>query len=697
MLALIVEGAIQLFRCDSTMIYRHDEARGGLTVFRGRPADPSRADEWRARWARLFIRPGEGIAGRVFQERRPLWSPNLGKDTIAQYADEQTQNSMRESTIATLGAPIIIRGDVYGVLSVFFLSPRDFTPQEVRLIQALADHAAIALENARLYAESEAHARDLAEALEQQTATSEILRVISSSPTDIQPVLDTVAESAARLCEAFDASVYRRDGDRLLLVAHQGPIPVGPVGEFTLPVRGTAAGRSVLDARTVHVADVQTEADEFPESNAQARRTGFHTVLIVPLMREGLAIGAISLRRTEVQLFTERQVALLTTFAAQAVIAIENVRLFEELEARNRDLMVALDRQTATSEILRVIAGSQTDVQPVFDAIVLSAVRLCRGFFGAVFRYDGEVVSLAAQHNLPPEGLEAMRRTYPRPLAPDIMAGRALLSRAVVHIHDAASDTESPTTAAVARAAGFRTSISVPMMREGQAVGTINVSRREMQPFSDTEIALLKTFADQAVIAVENVRLFTELEARNRDVTEALEQQTATAEILRVISRSPTDFQPVFDTIVRNAATVCGANDAVLLLADGDDLVWSAHHGPIQFKVGDRFPMRGSVSGRAVSEARVVHVENLAEADEFPAARERARQGGFRTTLSVPLLREGAAIGAIMIRRSEVRAFTPNQIELLQTFADQAVIAIENARLFRELEARNKDLTVALE
>jgi GAF domain-containing protein len=213
----------------------------------------------------------------------------------------------------------------------------------------------------------------LSEALEQQAAASEILRVISSSPTDLQPVLDTMAQSAARLCEAQDAAIFRRAGYRLLLVAHHGPIPVGAIGEFSLPLgRGTVSGRSVFDARTLHIADVQSEMDEFPEGSENARRFGYRTILSVPLMREGVVIGAIGLRRTEARLFTERQIALLQTFADQAVIAIENVRLFNELQKKNRALTdahaqvtEALEQQTATSEILRVISSSPTDVQPV--------------------------------------------------------------------------------------------------------------------------------------------------------------------------------------------------------------------------------------------------------------------------------------------------------------------------------------------
>jgi two-component system, NtrC family, sensor kinase len=294
---------------------------------------------------------------------------------------------------------------------------------------------------------TQAHAQ-VTEALEQQTATADILGVISRSPTDIQPVLDTVAESAARLCDATDAAIWRQDDDRLLLVAHYGAIPqTGRIGEAILSLHGTVAGRSVLDGQTVHFADLQTEVDEFPQSSERARREGWKAVPSVPLMREGVAIGVIGLRRTKARLFTERQVALLQTFADQAVIAIENVRLFKELEGKNRALTEAhaqvteaLEQQTATSEILRVISRSQTDVQPVFDAIVSSAVRLCRAHIGAAFQFDGEKLHHVAHYNFTPEMLDAVGRLHPRPPQRDMVSGRAILSRAVVQIEDVLAD-----------------------------------------------------------------------------------------------------------------------------------------------------------------------------------------------------------------------------------------------------------------
>jgi signal transduction histidine kinase len=369
---------------------------------------------------------------------------------------------------------------------------------------------------ANLEQKVEVRTRELTEALEQQTGTAEILRVISSSPTDIQPVLDTVAESAARLCEAQAASIFLRDGTRLLYAAHHGAIDFGVVGEFSLPlVPGTANGRSVLDARTIHVADLQTEVDEFPEGSEIARRFGHRTVLSVPLIREGVAIGSISLRRAEVQLFSDRQIALLETFADQAVIAIENVRLFKELEAKNADLAESLEQQTATGEILRVISSAQTDVQPVFEAIAANALRLCDAMFSTIFRFDGELIHLEALRNVAPEGIAAIRAAFPMAVGRGGATARSILTRSIVHITDVREDAEY-VLQGVSQAAEFRSILAVPMLHDGKPIGAITVAGPAARPFPDKQIALLKTFADQAVIAIENVRLFTETQDKTR-------------------------------------------------------------------------------------------------------------------------------------------------------------------------------------
>ena len=561
--------------------------------------------------------------------------------------------------------------------------------------------------------ENEALGRSLTEALDRETATGAILRVISSSPTDIQPVLETVAESAARLCDSRDASIFRLDGDRLLLVAHYGPMPSASTGEFSIPlVRGTVSGRSVLDGRTVQVADPQKEANEFPESSENARRMGHRTILSVPLIREGVAIGAINLRRTEAQLFTERQVALLQTFAAQAVIAIENVRLFKELQEKNQALTQAhaqvtesLDQQTATSEVLRVISSSPTDVQPVFEAIARSAKELCEAEFSTVFRFDGSLLHFAAHCGWSPAGVDALRREFPTVPHRRSAGGRAILSGTVEHIPDVYADQEY----ALGAVGDFlRSTVAVPMLHDGVAIGTINVNRSRPGPFSDRQIALLKTFADQAVIAIENVRLFKELQQKNEaltaahaQVSESLEQQTATGEILRVIASSPTDAQPVFDVIARNAVALCDGFFSLVGVSDGRFVHLRASHNlPEEWANQARavYPLLLSsevATAKVIREQRVLHVLDVQKDAASDASRQRARTAGYRTWLGVPLLAPGGAIGVLAVARREKAAFTDKQIALLQTFADQAVIAIENVRLFKELQEKNQALTQA--
>jgi GAF domain-containing protein len=616
--------------------------------------------------------------------------------------------------------PLLRHDDALGAISVSRREPGGFKEDEIALLQTFADQAVIAIENARLFTELQAKNKALTtahaqvtEALEQQTATSEILRVIASSPTDIQPVLDTVAESAARLCEAYDTSIFRLDGDRLRRDAHHGPIPAGVIGEFTVPlVRGSFAGRSVLDGRIVHIADGQTGAKEFPAGSEFARRLGFRAILIVPLLREGVAIGAITLRRTEPRLFTERQVTLLKTFADQAVIAIENVRLFKELEARNRDLTESLEQQTATAEVLRVISRSPTDVQPVFDAMLQSAVRLLGGFGGTILQYDGNLIQLAAVTGGRPQSSaeEWFRSIFPLPLDPDQPVGRAIRERRVIQIPDTEKGS-SDMAREIARRFQFRALVTVPMLRNGTAVGTITVTRAAPGEFSDRQTAVLQTFADQAVIAIENVRLFKELQASNRDLTTALDKQTATSDILRVISQSQTDVQPVFDAILASAVRLLGAYSGVLTRIAGDQIVLAALTSTDD--VGDAatralFPQAlqselsktGQWDKMAAGYAQVIGERaplNIADVHTDPrwpeTARAYARLRGYRSWAAVPMIRRDEAIGTISVTRSEAGGFTDDEIALLKTFADQAVIAIENVRLFKELEARTQELT----
>jgi GAF domain-containing protein len=640
------------------------------------------------------------VSGRSILERRPIHVIDLPAET--EEFPEGSARAREAGTRTALSVPLLREGVVLGSINLRRAEAVPFTDKQIALLKTFADQAVIAIENVRLFKELQASNRELTEALERQTATSAILGVISRSPTDVQPVLDAVAESATRLCAAYDAVIFRLDGDVLLRVAHCGPIPAPP--GFVIPAtRSRVSGRAVLDGQPVLVVDALAKSDEFPETNAFAQEHGFRTILSVPLLREGVAIGTIDLRRTEVQPFTETQIALLQTFADQAVIAIENVRLFTGLQERNRQVTEGLEQQTATGEILRVISSSPTDIQPVFDCIAESAVRLCRGMYAGVVRVDGEFIDLAAHYNFAPEALALYARAYPQRLSRENPTAHAILDRKIVEVPDIEQATGYSAAARErAHALGYRAIVVVPMLHNDLPIGAIGVSWREPGPFPAGHIQLLKTFADQAVIALENVRLFTELQEKNRaltqahgQVTEALERQTATSDILRVISSSPTDVQPVFDTIVRSATRLCRAVAAAVFVTDGRTLYEPANYGGAPEALAAaraQYPRpldKGTASGTAILTRSVVQVPDVQEpsAAEFVEfARRVGRAIGFRSLLSVPMLREGEAVGAINVTRPDPGPFSDTEVALLKTFADQAVIAIENVRRLRRIQ-----------
>jgi GAF domain-containing protein len=537
---------------------------------------------------------------------------------------------------------------------------------------------------AKLLSENKALKFERDESLEREAATSEILRMIAKSPADLQSVMDTIAENAARLCDANDVLVRRTDGKTYQTVSHFGSIPT-LAGRENVPIdQGSAPGRAILDRRTIHVPDVQAAINEFPGAKIYAIPSGVKSVLVVPLLRDGIPLGIIHLRRLELRPFSEKQIRLLETLADQAVIAIENVRLFTESEEKNRALTLAhaqvteaLEQQTATSEILRVISSSPTDVQPTFDAIAVSATQLCEAVQGSVFRFDGTLIHLAAHYGHDPALLNALRRTFPIPPLRGSITARAILTKSVVHI-DSAEDPEHEYGALVRT--GARTLLAVPMLRDGAPIGAITVTRNEGRPFSDKQVALMKTFADQAVIAIENVRLFQDLGERNAELREALEHQTATAEVLSIISRSPTDVEPVLDAIVESAARVCGIDDVVLRLREGATLIPRAHFGPIP--IGRVEISIDAPEYRWMHEHGALHIPDIHAQNDFPTV---GSGGGYRTHLAAPLRQQGELVGTLGARRIAVRPFTAAQIKLLETFADQAVIAIENVRLFQEL------------
>jgi GAF domain-containing protein/CheY-like chemotaxis protein len=554
-------------------------------------------------------------------------------------------------------------------------SPHDVTLPSGKILQATRKrvppgHLLVSYEDvtdARLASD------EATQALAQQTAMSEVLRVISSSPTDIQPVLDAIAEGSARLCEAVDAVVWQVEGDILRSRAHYGPIDAPE--EWTIPVdRSSGAGRAVADRQTIHVLDMAAETKEYPEGSAYANRYGFRTMLSAPLLSEGVPIGTILIRRKDVRAFSDKHVALLQTFANQAVIAMENTRMFTETQE-------ALARQTALSEVLRVISSSPTDIQPVLDVLVESAARLCAASDTSIQLVDGDALQVAAQHGMLTGKSDLGVRV---PLERQSVTGRAVLECQSIHIPDlfAAPDAEFAWAKAFAKKAGYHTMLAVPMLRKGVAIGTISLRRNEVSPFSDKHIELLQTFAVQAVIAMENTRMFTETQ-------EALARQTALSEVLRVISSSPTDIQPVLDVLVESAARLCNANDAMIQLVDRDSLRVAAQHGSLldESSLGVRVPLeRQSVTGRAALDCQSIHIPDLEAAPdaEYAWAKAFAKKAGHRSMLAVPMLRKGVAVGVIALRRVEANPFPEKQVELLQNFADQALIAMENTRLFNE-------------
>jgi GAF domain-containing protein len=650
-------------------------------------------------------------AARAVTERRPVQI----MDIMADRAYEERE-PIRVQAVELLGGrttlfvPMLKHGTPVGVIVTWRREVQAFSESQIQLLSTFADQAVIALENVRLFQELGARNRELTEALEQQTATAEILRVISSSPTDLQPVMDAVAENATRVCGATNSSIYRLEGEYLRVVARHGTLRRSIAIGDALPVSGdTVGGRVVGDRRTIHVEDIFAAEADFPATVSRHRQTGAltRTILATPLLREGTPLGVIFITRgPEVHPFSAKQIALLETFANQAVIAIENVRLFQELEARNRELTEALEQQTATAEILRVISSSPTDLQPMMDVVAKSAARFCGATDASIFRLEGESLRIVAVHGLMP-GTTRIGGTFAA--STRSVGGRVVRERKTIHIEDlqALPEAEFPETLARTRQASVppRTVLATPLLREGVPIGVIYMRRSEVHPFTDKQIELAKTFAAQAVIAIENVRLFTELEARNRELSESLEQQTATAEILRVISSSPTDLQPVMDVVAESAARFCGATDASIWRLDGESLRLVATHGPLPLATpigGTIAAIRGTVSGRAVRDRKTIHVEDILALPEteYPEALEWRRQhphSPTRTMLVTPLMREGVPIGVIHLVRGEVQPFTDKQIELAKTFADQAVIAIENVRLFQELEARNRELTESLE
>src|SRR5579859_1350873 len=610
------------------------------------------------------IDPAANFPSRVFVSGEMLHLPDWSTIELPPH-EVRVRASLKVE--ASLMMPMLRGDECIGVLAVGRHAPQAFNAQEIALMRSFVDQAMIAIENVRLFNETK-------EALERQTATAEVLRVISNSVADAQPVFDKITESCHSLFNGAQVGINLVRPDGLIdLAAYVGPDEKKLRAMYPFPMDDESGTALVIrERRAIHWPDALAGADVPPAVRRGAERIGARSSIFAPLVWEDRGIGAIFVARNTVSPFSDHEISLLKTFADQAAIAIQNARMFNETKE-------ALERQTATANVLKAISRSTFDLTAVLETLISTAARLCRAWMGVIFRIDGDICRPAGLFGATPALIEHLE-AHPISLRDqDSVTSRAVAAGHAVQVEDA-TDQLKYGRGDVQQVGGYRTLLAVPILREGVAVGVLTLGRAEVQPYNEKEIELVSSFADQAAIAMENVRLFNETK-------EALEQQTATAEVLQVISKSTFDLVPVFDALVKNAAYLCGAKTGAIFRRDGDLLhaaAWEGASEPmVEFLRSYRISLdRRTATGRAASEGRTIQVLDAMNDSEYSFGGQSIEN--YRTIIGVPLMRDGQAIGVFTLWRHHVEAFSPRQIALVETFADQAVIAIENVRLFNE-------------